>query len=198
MSERITATRKVENSWADDHGAAGDDSLDGDQSVSQCPSPGFDGSFGEAMDEYLSVTSVPSEIDIRNAKLGSCKTEDELIAQCHRELAAANELAKRPGFRKPKVGWCRDVSVLVKRTKDLNQIFDTDLYKEFTIAYPKGHGAGFTSPNKFLNWSRRSWDAQIKLYKKKLHLWRDDSTKHSNDDDSDRSRLHQQTTVETG
>uniref|UniRef100_A0A0N5BL63 SLBP_RNA_bind domain-containing protein n=1 Tax=Strongyloides papillosus TaxID=174720 RepID=A0A0N5BL63_STREA len=83
-----------------------------------------------------------------------------------------NELKVREGWSEPKLGWCKDPEVLARRTKEIERAKEKAVYSDYLEAIPKYErvkGIHPKTPNKFINYSRRSWDSQMKLWKRSLY-----------------------------
>ncbi|KRZ63145.1 putative protein tag-52, partial [Trichinella nativa] len=76
-------------------------------------------------------------------------------------------------WREPTNGWEEDQAVLKRRQKDLDKGYNTEAYKKYIAAVPKSKrekGIHPRTPNKYLKFSRRSWDSQVRLWRKMLHV----------------------------
>uniref|UniRef100_A0A0K0F341 Histone RNA hairpin-binding protein (inferred by orthology to a C. elegans protein) n=1 Tax=Strongyloides venezuelensis TaxID=75913 RepID=A0A0K0F341_STRVS len=83
-----------------------------------------------------------------------------------------NELKVKEGWSEPKLGWCKDPEVLARRTKEIEKAKEKAVYSDYLEAIPKYErvkGIHPKTPNRFINYSRRSWDAQMKLWKRSLY-----------------------------
>lgn len=76
-------------------------------------------------------------------------------------------------WNEPTLGWCTNQNILDKRTRDIERAKEKPVYnrylnevprKERTRDHPK-------TPNKFINYSRRSWDSQVRRWKRALYIW---------------------------
>uniref|UniRef100_A0A0N4Z9U7 SLBP_RNA_bind domain-containing protein n=1 Tax=Parastrongyloides trichosuri TaxID=131310 RepID=A0A0N4Z9U7_PARTI len=82
------------------------------------------------------------------------------------------EVKQKEGWVEPKLGWCKDPDTLVRRTKEIERAKEKPVYAEYLEAIPKHErvkGIHPKTPNKFINFSRRSWDSQVKLWKRSLY-----------------------------
>jgi hypothetical protein len=80
----------------------------------------------------------------------------------------------RDEWEKPKLGWCYDEAILSRRAKDLDKAKDKDVYQRYASEVPRAlrkNGIHPKTPNKYINYSRRSWDSQIRAWKRKLYDW---------------------------
>ncbi|KRX39111.1 Telomere length regulation protein TEL2 -like protein, partial [Trichinella murrelli] len=76
-------------------------------------------------------------------------------------------------WREPTNGWEEDQAVLKRRQKDLDKGYNSEAYKKYIAAVPKSKrekGIHPRTPNKYLKFSRRSWDSQVRLWRKMLHV----------------------------
>uniref|UniRef100_A0AAF5CZD4 SLBP_RNA_bind domain-containing protein n=1 Tax=Strongyloides stercoralis TaxID=6248 RepID=A0AAF5CZD4_STRER len=83
-----------------------------------------------------------------------------------------NDVKIKEGWSDPKLGWCKDPEVLIRRTREIEKAKEKPVYGEYLEAIPKYErvkGIHPKTPNKFINYSRRSWDAQMKLWKRSLY-----------------------------
>ncbi|KRX20413.1 Oocyte-specific histone RNA stem-loop-binding protein 2 [Trichinella nelsoni] len=65
-----------------------------------------------------------------------------------------------------------DENVLARRTKDIQKGYNCEAYKYYLNAVPKDariKGVHPVTPTKELKFSRRSWDAQVRLWRKNIH-----------------------------
>ncbi|KRY82196.1 Oocyte-specific histone RNA stem-loop-binding protein 2 [Trichinella pseudospiralis] len=65
-----------------------------------------------------------------------------------------------------------DESVIARRAKDIQKGYNCEAYKYYLNAVPKHErirGVHPVTPTKELKFSRRSWDAQIRLWRKNIH-----------------------------
>ncbi|CAJ0944476.1 unnamed protein product, partial [Mesorhabditis belari] len=73
----------------------------------------------------------------------------------------------------PKLGWLTDQRVLAKRTKDIQRAKEKTIYQRYREEVPKENrvkGIHPITPNKHINFSRRSWDQQVRLWKRALDV----------------------------
>uniref|UniRef100_A0A915DE96 Histone RNA hairpin-binding protein RNA-binding domain-containing protein n=1 Tax=Ditylenchus dipsaci TaxID=166011 RepID=A0A915DE96_9BILA len=79
-----------------------------------------------------------------------------------------------PTWEEPNHGWCFDTQTLERRSKEINKAKEKPIYQRYLAEVDKNNrtkGMHPKTPNKFINFSRRSWDSQIKLWKKSLYAW---------------------------
>ncbi|CAJ0587117.1 unnamed protein product, partial [Mesorhabditis spiculigera] len=84
------------------------------------------------------------------------------------------QIKVKDNWAEPKAGWCTDVLVLERRTKELEKAKDKSVYKRYAEEVPKTDrvkGMHPKTPNKLLNYSRRSWDVQVRRWKRELYVW---------------------------
>lgn len=87
-------------------------------------------------------------------------------------ISSTIEIKKKDGWVEPKLGWCKDPEILIRRTKEIEKAKEKPVYAEYLQAISKNErvkGIHPKTPNKFINFSRRSWDAQVKLWKRSLY-----------------------------
>ncbi|CAI4231384.1 unnamed protein product [Auanema sp. JU1783] len=80
----------------------------------------------------------------------------------------------KDGWEDPTLGWCTDLIVLERRTKEIDRAKEKPVYNRYLNEVPKSKrvkGVHPKTPNKQINFSRRSWDAQIRMWKKSLYTW---------------------------
>lgn len=81
-------------------------------------------------------------------------------------------------WAEPNKGWCWKKETIARREKEIKRMKDRPTYLRYIEQVPKdARKKGFhpKTPNKFLNWSRRSWDKQIKLWKLAIYEWAGES-----------------------
>lgn len=74
----------------------------------------------------------------------------------------------------PKNGWCEDQDKLDRRTKEIEKAKAKPIYAKYlkeVSMRDRIKGVHPTTPNKLLNHTRRSWDMQIKNWKRSLYAW---------------------------
>ncbi|KFM65716.1 Histone RNA hairpin-binding protein, partial [Stegodyphus mimosarum] len=83
-----------------------------------------------------------------------------------------------------------DPIVLNRRQKQIDYGKNTKGYKRYLKAVPKRHREAhhIFTPKKYIKYSRRSWDTQIKIWRKRLHEW-DPSDSEEEEDDIDLSDM---------
>lgn len=70
--------------------------------------------------------------------------------------------------------WITDEAILARRQKDIDKGKDSAVYRRYVEAIPKAErirGIHPRTPNKYQNVSRRSWDAQVRIWRRALHVW---------------------------
>uniref|UniRef100_A0A0N4ZQ36 SLBP_RNA_bind domain-containing protein n=1 Tax=Parastrongyloides trichosuri TaxID=131310 RepID=A0A0N4ZQ36_PARTI len=84
----------------------------------------------------------------------------------------SSNIKTKEGWCDPKLGWCKDPNVLVRRSKEIEKAKEKPVYTEYLEAIPKRERVKNIhprTPNKFINYSRRSWDSQMKIWKRSLY-----------------------------
>ncbi|KAF8362921.1 cdl-1 [Pristionchus pacificus] len=74
----------------------------------------------------------------------------------------------------PKNGWCEKQETIDRRTKEIGKAKEKPIYAKYLKEVPIGErikGIHPATPNKLLNHTRRSWDMQIKNWKRSLYAW---------------------------
>jgi len=79
----------------------------------------------------------------------------------------------REEWVEPPKGWCYDQKTLERRTKEIDKAKEKSIYKRYCAEVPKcNRGKALPrTPNKYLNFSRRNWDGQVKSWKRALYAW---------------------------
>uniref|UniRef100_V5HHG6 Putative histone rna hairpin-binding protein n=1 Tax=Ixodes ricinus TaxID=34613 RepID=V5HHG6_IXORI len=78
-----------------------------------------------------------------------------------------------PPPRRPVAGRETDPEVLARRLKQIEYGKSTEGYKRYCDAVPKDKREQLhpRTPDRFTQYSRRSWDAQVRIWRRQLHLW---------------------------
>ncbi|KAI6236634.1 SLBP-RNA-bind domain-containing protein [Aphelenchoides besseyi] len=101
-----------------------------------------------------------------------------LSASSPRVIDRANStetMSPRPldSYVEPKTGWCSDEATLKRRTKEIELAKTQPIYVRYgnEVARSARLKAHPKTPNKYLNLSRRNWDAQMRKWKRSLYEW---------------------------
>uniref|UniRef100_A0A914VCL5 Histone RNA hairpin-binding protein RNA-binding domain-containing protein n=1 Tax=Plectus sambesii TaxID=2011161 RepID=A0A914VCL5_9BILA len=93
----------------------------------------------------------------------------------NRDIRTALRQSSVPdSWEEPKLGWCSDEATLMRRTKEINKAKTKPVYARYLAEVPKDKrekGLHPRTPNKLLNYSRRSWDAMVRTWKRQLYLF---------------------------
>ncbi|GMS82195.1 hypothetical protein PENTCL1PPCAC_4370 [Pristionchus entomophagus] len=74
----------------------------------------------------------------------------------------------------PKLGWCENQITIDRRTKEIEKAKDKPVYAKYLKEVPiaeRMKGVHPATPNKFINYPRRSWDQQVRTWKRSLYAW---------------------------
>ncbi|XP_015788921.1 histone RNA hairpin-binding protein [Tetranychus urticae] len=116
-------------------------------------------------------------------KNNKCKSEDNASKRPRKRLASetssssstcsSTDIRKCTKRRKKQLEFEEDKQVLNRRSKQIDYGKNTLGYQNYLKIIPKDKRMADDpqTPNKFLKFSRRSWDQQIKLWRKKLHTF---------------------------
>uniref|UniRef100_A0A0R3RIU6 SLBP_RNA_bind domain-containing protein n=1 Tax=Elaeophora elaphi TaxID=1147741 RepID=A0A0R3RIU6_9BILA len=90
--------------------------------------------------------------------------------------SVASTLRIKKGWTEPKLGWCRDEATLLRRSKEIEKAKEKPVYSKYLAKVPR-HARTKNmpkTPNKYIQYSRRSWDKQVRLWKRQLYEWADE------------------------
>lgn len=77
-------------------------------------------------------------------------------------------------YDEPKNGWCEKQETIDRRTKEIEKAKAKPIYakylKEVSVR-ERIKGVHPVTPNKLINHTRRSWDMQVKTWKRSLYAW---------------------------
>lgn len=85
-----------------------------------------------------------------------------------------NEFTPKDFWEDPTLGWCKNQTVLDRRTKEIERAKEKSVYARYLSEVPRHlrvKGVHPRTPNKYINFSRRSWDVQIRSWKRSLYDW---------------------------
>ncbi|EFO17656.1 hypothetical protein LOAG_10843 [Loa loa] len=88
----------------------------------------------------------------------------------------ASTLRIKKGWSEPKLGWCKDETTLLRRSKEIEKAKEKPVYAKYLAKVPR-HARTKNmpkTPNKYIQYSRRSWDKQMRLWKRRLYEWADE------------------------
>ncbi|EYC28290.1 hypothetical protein Y032_0008g78 [Ancylostoma ceylanicum] len=88
--------------------------------------------------------------------------------------APSNEFTPKDFWEDPTLGWCKDQATLDRRTKEIDRAKEKPVYARYLEEIPRHlriKGVHPRTPNKHINFSRRSWDAQMRSWKRSLYDW---------------------------
>uniref|UniRef100_A0A5S6QNG1 SLBP_RNA_bind domain-containing protein n=1 Tax=Trichuris muris TaxID=70415 RepID=A0A5S6QNG1_TRIMR len=77
-----------------------------------------------------------------------------------------------PSYMPPRTGWEWDECVIERRNRDLFKGYNSDVYKRYIAKYPKREREQRihpVTPNKYIKMSRRSWDMQVRIWRRSLY-----------------------------
>ncbi|PIO75243.1 hypothetical protein TELCIR_02732 [Teladorsagia circumcincta] len=86
----------------------------------------------------------------------------------------SGDFAPKDFWEDPTLGWCRDQATLDRRTKEIERAKEKPIYARYLEEIPRHlriKGVHPRTPNKHINFSRRSWDVQIRTWKRSLYNW---------------------------
>ncbi|KAL6735991.1 hypothetical protein Aduo_006389 [Ancylostoma duodenale] len=88
--------------------------------------------------------------------------------------APSTEFTPKDFWEDPTLGWCKDQATLDRRTKEIDRAKEKPVYARYLEEIPRHlriKGVHPRTPNKHINFSRRSWDAQMRSWKRSLYDW---------------------------
>ncbi|CAP23610.1 Protein CBR-CDL-1 [Caenorhabditis briggsae] len=86
--------------------------------------------------------------------------------------SVASSPSRRDHWEEPTLGWCTDDAVLKRRSREIDRAKEKAVYQRYISEVPlrdRVKGTHPRTPNKLINYSRRSWDTQIKKWKRSLY-----------------------------
>ncbi|KJH41804.1 hypothetical protein DICVIV_12215 [Dictyocaulus viviparus] len=86
----------------------------------------------------------------------------------------SSEFTPKDFWEDPTLGWCKDQTILDRRTREIERAKEKPVYGRYLEEVPRHlriKGVHPRTPNKHINFSRRSWDAQIRNWKRSLYKW---------------------------
>uniref|UniRef100_A0A7I5E6Y0 SLBP_RNA_bind domain-containing protein n=1 Tax=Haemonchus contortus TaxID=6289 RepID=A0A7I5E6Y0_HAECO len=88
--------------------------------------------------------------------------------------STSGDFTPKDFWEDPTLGWCKDQAVLDRRTKEIERAKEKPIYARYLQEIPRHlriKGVHPRTPNKHINFSRRSWDVQIRTWKRSLYNW---------------------------
>uniref|UniRef100_A0A915PW42 Histone RNA hairpin-binding protein RNA-binding domain-containing protein n=1 Tax=Setaria digitata TaxID=48799 RepID=A0A915PW42_9BILA len=126
----------------------------------------------EASSSKLCTKDLPSS-DAKNlSREGSSGDSSSIVST----------LRIKKGWPEPKLGWCKDEATLLRRTKldsnfhsvkEIEKAKEKPVYAAYLAKVPRHTRKRNMpkTPNKYIQYSRRSWDKQMRLWKRQLYEW---------------------------
>ncbi|VDK69673.1 unnamed protein product [Litomosoides sigmodontis] len=87
--------------------------------------------------------------------------------------SVTSTLRIKESWTEPKLGWCRNETILLRRSKEIEKAKEKPVYMKYLAKVPR-HARTKNmpkTPNKYIQYSRRSWDKQVRLWKRRLYEW---------------------------
>ncbi|KAK6052937.1 hypothetical protein COOONC_09558 [Cooperia oncophora] len=87
---------------------------------------------------------------------------------------SSGDFTPKDFWEDPTLGWCKDQATLDRRTKEIERAKEKPIYARYLEEIPRHmriKGVHPKTPNKHINFSRRSWDVQIRTWKRSLYNW---------------------------
>ncbi|XP_003372516.1 hypothetical protein Tsp_10275 [Trichinella spiralis] len=111
------------------------------------------------------------EFGVANVALNGVMTASAVGQVSSRHLGQVQHYKK---IRRPPALFAKetDENILARRTKDIQKGYNCEAYKHYLNAVPKDariKGVHPVTPTKELKFSRRSWDAQVRLWRRNIH-----------------------------
>ncbi|KRY29576.1 Oocyte-specific histone RNA stem-loop-binding protein 2 [Trichinella spiralis] len=115
--------------------------------------------------------TVSSSSGVANVALNGVMTASAVGQVSSRHLGQVQHYKK---IRRPPALFAKetDENILARRTKDIQKGYNCEAYKHYLNAVPKDariKGVHPVTPTKELKFSRRSWDAQVRLWRRNIH-----------------------------
>ncbi|KAK0412622.1 hypothetical protein QR680_006312 [Steinernema hermaphroditum] len=95
---------------------------------------------------------------------------------------APSEMSVSSTTAEPKLGWCTDEEALKRRTREIERAKEKPVYARYLADIPikkRVKGVHPRTPNKLINYSRRSWDNLVRQWKRALNVWGGEEPSHS-------------------
>ncbi|CAD5225656.1 unnamed protein product [Bursaphelenchus xylophilus] len=122
------------------------------------------------------VDGTPTSSSRANSAVSSPRTPRNLSQRLRLEDTVSPK--PKDDYVDPKLGWCEDEATLKRRTKEIEKAKEKDVYQRYCTEVQKTarqNGIHPRTPNKYINYSRRNWDAQIRQWKRALYAWAGES-----------------------